>query len=105
MNKCKYCHGKFKLVKKEYVVRSRNKDKSETIIEDLKMLVCTVCSHTELTESSEKYVEYIRAKFRNELTSQVSQNNLESTQTKIEPAKKEKLNMSFIKDTILKWIG
>ena len=67
MKKCVYCNNNMKLVKKEHPVRSRNQNSSEVVFEDLKTLVCTVCGHSELPESSEHYVNFIKQKLRKEM--------------------------------------
>lgn len=66
-NNCKYCGGTFKISTTEYTIRSRHSQKSETTIENLSVNECTICGHTEMPESSEKYIEMIRQKIRNEM--------------------------------------
>jgi hypothetical protein len=74
MNKkdCKYCGGKFKISTTEYTIRSRHSEKNETTIENLGVNECTICGHAEMHESSERYIEMIRAIIRKEMELQAN---------------------------------
>ena len=63
MKKCK-CGGYFKEEKIEYVIKSRDTNTPETIIENLTIYRCNVCSLERQPESSKRHIEAYREKMK-----------------------------------------
>jgi len=85
-------------------MRTRNPNKPEIVIENLEVLECTICPHTELTESSELLVSMMRQKIREEIVRDAQQ-AIEEQQQVVDKTNAELTGFSRLKETIRKWIG
>lgn len=67
MSRCKLCGGSFKNNTKEHVLKTRNKNNPERIIENLDVLECTICGNVVIPDTSEKINNFFRVKARREM--------------------------------------
>ncbi|PGK52544.1 hypothetical protein CN918_32685 [Priestia megaterium] len=86
-------------------MRTRNPNKPEILIENLEVLECTVCPHTELTESSELLVSMMRQKIREEIVRDAQLAVEEQQQQVVDKTNAELTGFSRLKEKIRKWIG
>jgi len=94
--KCSNCRNdEFKNVTRQHVVKTRHAEKQEMVIENLPVHECKVCGETIIPESSEKFIELIRTKIRQEMEQLVEEENEAYPQ----------VNLSRIKDVFRKLIG
>jgi len=88
--KCSNCqHSQFKLVKRNYIVKSRNALRSQTVMEDLLIQECKICGEITIPEDSKRIIDVYRKKIREEM----------------EKMSSDSLHLGSIKDTIKKLIG
>jgi len=88
--KCSNCqHSQFKLVKRNYLVKSRNVLRSQTVMEDLLIQECKICGEITIPEESKHIIALYRKKIREEMENMSS----------------DSLHLGSIKDTIKKLIG
>ncbi|MFP3725798.1 hypothetical protein U8V72_11410 [Priestia filamentosa] len=57
---CPKCRGKFKLMKKPYVIKTRDERRRLVRIENLPYLECTICDYEEITSTGEKLIENVQ---------------------------------------------
>lgn len=60
LKKCPTCRGKFKLIKKSYVFKTRDERRRIMNIENLPYLECTICDYEEITEQGEDLIKEVK---------------------------------------------